>query len=147
MGVRETGILFAELSLAQLSLNGARASFLVNMAALELCTIPNFQDGKEEDSAVCSYLGLLAMLVHRKEDVRELRRKRVLQGGAGLVNKDALSFFTGLQSLPRGHRYVSVMVEIKEYKEKRAVRIKVLAFVNKNRKTIVTIFSAVGAIV
>ncbi|KAJ1277173.1 hypothetical protein BS78_05G274600 [Paspalum vaginatum] len=147
MGVEERGTLFAELSLAQLSLNGAPASFLVNMAALELCTTPNFQEAREEDSAVCSYLSLLTMLVHRKEDVHERRRKRVLQGGAGLVNKDALSFFTSLQSLPQGRRYVSVVVEIKEYKERRRVRIKVLAFVYKNRKTMVTVFSAIGVIV
>ncbi|KAK1613681.1 hypothetical protein QYE76_019198 [Lolium multiflorum] len=68
MGIKKDS-LFAELSLAPLSLNDSRASWLVNMAALELCTTLNFQD---EDSAVCSYLLLFAMFVDREEDVHEL---------------------------------------------------------------------------
>nr|CAB3490569.1 unnamed protein product [Digitaria exilis] len=42
MGISKKGILSAELSYAPLSLDDERASFLINMAALELCTTSNF---------------------------------------------------------------------------------------------------------
>jgi hypothetical protein len=148
MGVNKRGI-FAELSMAPLSLDDERASFLINMAALELCTTSNFQEAEPEDSAVCSYLLLLSLLVHREEDVQELRTKHLLQGGAGLINKDALTFFTRLQSLPlRGSKcYVRIMMEIETYKVKRQMQIKVHAFFYKNQRTIFAIFSVVGVLV
>ncbi|KAF8665873.1 hypothetical protein HU200_053954 [Digitaria exilis] len=148
MGISKKGILSAKLSLAPLSLDDERASFLINMAALELCTTSNFQEAGDEDSAVCSYLLLLSMLVHREEDVQELRTKHLLQGGAGLINKDALDFFTSLQSLPlRGLCYVRVMVEIENYKVKRWIRIMVHAFLYKNKKTILTALSVISVLV
>jgi hypothetical protein len=49
MGINKRGILLAELSLTPLSLDDERASFLINMAALELCTTSSFQDAEEED--------------------------------------------------------------------------------------------------
>nr|CAB3492247.1 unnamed protein product [Digitaria exilis] len=131
MGISKKGILSAELSLAPLSLDDERASFLINMAALELCTTSNFGEAGDEDSAVCSYLLLLSMLVHREEDVQELRTKHLLQGGAGLINKDSLGFFTSLQSLPlRGLCYGRVMVEIE-----------------RNKRTILTAISVIGVLV
>jgi hypothetical protein len=149
MGINKRGILLAELSLTPLSLDDERASFLINMAALELCTTSSFQDAEEEDSAVCSYLLLLSMLVHREEDVQELRTKHLLQGGAGLVNKDALDFFTSLQSLPlRGSScFVRIMVEIENYRVNRRLKIKLHAFFYRNKKTIVTVFSIFGVLV
>ncbi|CAN6373564.1 unnamed protein product [Urochloa humidicola] len=148
MGVSMKGILTAKLSLVPLSLDDERASFLINMAALELCTTPKFLEAEDEDSAVCSYLLLLSMLVHREEDVQELRTKHLLQGGAGLVNKDALNFFTNLQSLPlRGLCYVRVMVEIEKYKVGRRVQTKVHAFLYKNKKTIFTFLSVISVLV
>ncbi|KAG0530953.1 hypothetical protein BDA96_05G232200 [Sorghum bicolor] len=148
MGVNKRGI-FAELFMAPLSLDDERASFLINMAALELCTTSNFQEAEPEESAVCSYLLLLSLLVHREEDVQELRTKHLLQGGAGLVNKDALTFFTRLQSLPlRGSNcYVRIMMEIEKYKVNRQMQIKVHAFFYKNKRTIFAIFSVVGVLV
>jgi hypothetical protein len=148
MGISKRGI-FAELSMAPLSLDDERASFLINMAALELCTTSNFQEAEPEESAVCSYLLLLSLLVHREEDVQELRTKHLLQGGAGLVNKDALTLFTRLQSLPlRGSKcYVCIMMEIETYKVKRRMQIKVHAFFYKNKSSIFAIFSVVGVLV
>ena len=150
MGVNKKGILSAELSLTPLSLDDERGSFLLNMAALELCTTSNFlaPEAADEDSAVCSYLLLLSMLVHREQDVHELRTRHLLQGGAGLVNKDALGFFTMLQSLPlRGSCYVRVMVEIERYKVSRRIRTKVHAVLYKNKKTIFTVFTVIGVLV
>ncbi|KAG2564134.1 UPF0481 protein At3g47200-like [Panicum virgatum] len=147
MGVREKGSLFAELSLAPLSLDDTRASLLVNMAALELRTTPSFHDADDEDSAVCSYLLLLGMIVDREEDVHELRRRRILQGGGGLTNREALEFLASLQGLRLGSRYVRTMEEIESYKSERRTRTKVHAFVYRNLKTIVAAISAIAAVV
>ncbi|KAL6654524.1 hypothetical protein ACP70R_007989 [Stipagrostis hirtigluma subsp. patula] len=147
MGVEKKGTLFPELSLVPLSLDDARASILVNLAALELCTTPDFYEAEDEESAVCSYLRLLAMLVDREEDVHELRTKHVLQGGGGLTDKDALKFFTSLQHLRGGPCYYETMKEIQNYKETRRMQTKLHAFVYKNMKTIVMVCSAIGALV
>ncbi|KAF6991778.1 hypothetical protein CFC21_008827 [Triticum aestivum] len=144
MGVKNKRVLFAEISLPSLSLDHARASWLINMAAFEVCTTPNFQAVEDEESVVSSYLLLFAMLVDREEDVHELRRKRLLQGGGGLTNKEALDFFTGLQGLPLGSSYIRIMEEIENYRVKRRTRTKLHAFVYKNLRIIVTVFSAVG---
>ncbi|KAJ1277024.1 hypothetical protein BS78_05G262500 [Paspalum vaginatum] len=147
MGLKKENTLFPELSLPPLSLNRSRASWLINMAALELCTTPDFEEVEDEESAVCSYLLLLAMLVDREEDVHELRTKRVLQGGGGLTNKEALDFFTSLQDLRAGSTYLRTMLEIENYRETRLVQTRLHAFVYKNMKTIVAVFSAIGALV
>ncbi|CAN6372748.1 unnamed protein product [Urochloa humidicola] len=146
MGLTKKRIFFGELSMAPLSLDDLRASLLVNMAALELCTTPEFfdDDAEIEDSAVCSYL-LLCMLVHRKEDVHQLRSKSILKGGAGLSKTNALKFFTNLQSLRLGRNCGYVMVEIESYRIKRKMRIKVYTFFRNNLKTILGVLSAIGA--
>ncbi|GJN28261.1 hypothetical protein PR202_gb16366 [Eleusine coracana subsp. coracana] len=122
MGFKTTGALFAELSLAPLSLDSERASWLINMAAHELCTTSNFRAAEDEESAVCSYLLLLAMLVDREEDVQELRTKRLLQGGGGLNDREALAFFRSVQSLRLGSCYVRIMNDIETYRYKRQTR-------------------------
>ncbi|CAN6362439.1 unnamed protein product [Urochloa humidicola] len=148
MGLNKRGAFFAELSLAPLSLTDGRASRLINMAALELCTTSEFLHARAEDSAVCSYLRLLSMLVNREDDIHELRKKGILQGGSGLTNKEALDFFTGLQSrLPEGPCYVLTMIQIENYRVKKRMQIKVYAFVYRNIKTILTIITATAALV
>jgi hypothetical protein len=144
MGLSRKWIIFKKLSMAPLSLSDVRASWLVNMAALELCTTPDFFDNHTagfEDSAVCSYLLLLSMLMHREEDVHELRAKGILQG-AGLNNNKTLDFFTSLHSLRKGRCYALVMVQIQQYRNKRPW-IKVYTFVHNNRKYITTLVAAI----
>ncbi|KAG2564856.1 hypothetical protein PVAP13_7NG045800 [Panicum virgatum] len=98
----------AELSLAPLSLNYARASRLVNMAALEICCLtPTTLTYNIEESAVCSYLLLLSMLAQKEDDVHELRRHGVLEGGAGLTNKQVEE-----EDVGQGAR---VLVQAQEY--------------------------------
>ncbi|CAN6374410.1 unnamed protein product [Urochloa humidicola] len=148
MGLNKRGAFFTELSLAPLSLTDGRVSRLINMAALELCTTSSFRYARAEDSAVCSYLRLLSMLVNREDDVHELRTKGILQGGSGLTNKEALDFFTKLQSrLPHGRCYVRTMEQIENYRVKRRMWIKVYAFVYRNIKTILTVITATAALV
>jgi len=150
MGLASEWFIFAELSMAPLSLDDRRASMLVSMAALELCTTPDFLDdpgAKPEDSAVCSYLLLLRMLTHREEDVHELRAKGVLKG-AGLTNSKALEFFTGLEGLRKGRCYFDVMVEIERYRVTRWPGwLRLYAFVYNNWKYIVAVGSAVGGMI
>jgi len=148
MGLDRKWIVLAELSMAPLCLNDARARWLVNMAALELCTTPDFFDdhtAEFEDSAVCSYLLLLSMLMHREEDVHELRTNGILQG-AGLNNNKTLDFFTSLHSLRKGRCYALVMVEIQNYRNKRPW-IKVYKFVYNNWKYIVAVGSTISGII
>jgi hypothetical protein len=121
---------------------------LVSMAALELCTTPDFFDedtAEFEDSAVCSYLLLLSMLMHREEDVHELRTKGILQG-AGLNNNQTLDFFTSLHSLRKGRCYAHVMVEIQNYRNKRPW-IMVYTFVYNNWKYILAVSSAISGFI
>ncbi|KAF8731788.1 hypothetical protein HU200_015726 [Digitaria exilis] len=148
MSLTEEWIYFAKLSMAPLSLNDSRASLLVNMAAHELCTVPDFWDDDEagdEDSAVCSYLLLLCMMMNREDDVQHLRASGVLEGGAGLSNRQALDFFTGLQTLRIGRCYGCVMAQIESYRMARPLRIKVYAFVYNNWKAIVAVGSVLRA--
>ncbi|KAG2559305.1 uncharacterized protein LOC120685611 [Panicum virgatum] len=147
MGLKEKGNLFAELSLAPLSLDDTRTSLLANMAALELCSTSSFPDADDEESAVCSYLLLLGMIVDREEDVHELRRRRLLQGGGGLTNREALEFLARLQGLRLGSRYVRTMEEIESYKLEQRTRTKVHAFVYRNMKTMIVALSAIAAVV
>uniref|UniRef100_M8CVY8 Uncharacterized protein n=1 Tax=Aegilops tauschii TaxID=37682 RepID=M8CVY8_AEGTA len=122
MGVRK-GLLSGELFLAPLSLDDANAGFLVNMAALELCTTPDFSEAGEERSTVCSYLCLLGMVTDRVEDVQELRTNHILQGGAGLTNEDALRLFISLEKhLRPGRCYLRTMLDIENYRVHRPVR-------------------------
>ncbi|TKW02526.1 hypothetical protein SEVIR_8G247600v4 [Setaria viridis] len=146
MTLNQKGTLFAELSLAPLSLDRDRASFLVNMAALELCTVQSFSAARDGDSAVCSYLLLLAKLVYREEDVQELRVRGLLQGGGGLTNEEALRFFTSFQGLRFGPYYYRIMVQIQIYRESSRMKTKSFAFFHNHKKTIAAVVSGVVSV-
>ena len=147
MGLSQEGTLFAELSLAPLTLDCDLASYLLNMEALELCMVKSFSKAPVEDSAVCSYLLLLANLVHRHEDVHQLRVSGLLQGGGGLTDEEALRFFTNLRNMRHGRCYNRVMAQIEIYKESRWKEAKVYAFYYKNKKTIAAVVTGIGALV
>lgn len=143
-------LLHVDLSLPPLSLDRNRATYLVNMAALELCTVKSFTAAVVHDSAACSYLLILAMLVNREEDVQVLRSTGLLQGGGGLNDTQALSFFTSLQGLRLGICYNHVMQHIESYKDKSWMWTKLYAFLYKNWKIItgaVAAFGSVGTII
>ncbi|KAM3389045.1 hypothetical protein ACQJBY_011278 [Aegilops geniculata] len=147
MGVRK-GLLSGELFLAPLSLDDGNARFLVNMAALELCTTPDFSEVGEERSTVCSYLCLLGMVTDRVEDVQELRTNHILQGGAGLTNEDALRLFISLEKhLRPGRCYLRTMLDIENYRVHRPVRTMVYRFGYKNVKTIIAVVTVVATVV
>ncbi|XP_047063699.1 uncharacterized protein LOC124671365 [Lolium rigidum] len=136
--------LSGELLLAPLSLDYGNASFLVNMAAFELCTTPDFFEEDEENSTVCSYLCLLGMVTDSEEDVQKLRKKHILQGGAGLNNQDALDLFNRLEKhLRPGVQYLRTILAIENYRANRPIRIMLYRFIYKNFKTIATVVTAI----
>lgn len=150
MGVeRTTGIFSGELSMVPLTLDQARGSFLMNMAALELCMASRHpeSDIKEEDYVVCSYLLILALLVRKDEDVQELQQKYLLRGGFDY--RDALEFFTSVRrslKVPDQSPYGRIMEEIDEYKTKRKPLDNTLGCAKRNKKTVAAVFAAITVI-
>jgi hypothetical protein len=131
---------FAKIFLAPLLLDEIRSSWLVNMAALEVCMATDAQE-----SVICSYLAMLAMLMDREEDVHQLRSKRLVQGE--LTNKETLDFFKSLiKHISGGHLYIHMLEEIEDYKLKWWMWIKVHEFVYKNLKTIIAVLTVIGVL-
>ncbi|KAF8722603.1 hypothetical protein HU200_022438 [Digitaria exilis] len=152
MAIHRRHRLFAELSLSPLFLSEVTACWLVNMAAQEASTSGARSSAMEEeeeasdDFVVSSYLSVLAMLMDRKEDVHELRRRRVLHGA--LSNKEALGFFKGLgQHLRFGSRYYATLEGIDSYKRHKSVRITAYKFVYNNYKFIAAFLSVTGVLI
>ncbi|CAD6252888.1 unnamed protein product [Miscanthus lutarioriparius] len=146
MHLNHKGAVFTKLSLAPLSLDHDRASYLVNMAALELCTVESFGAATDEVSAVCSYLLLLANLVYREEDVQELRERGLLQIGGGLTNSEALAFFTSVRGLRFGPCYHRIMEQIKTYRDNSLMKTKLHAFLHNHKKTLAAVVTGIGAV-
>ncbi|CAD6342283.1 unnamed protein product [Miscanthus lutarioriparius] len=136
--------LYGELSLSPVFLSDVTACWLVNMAALEASTAGAARD--TDGFVVSSYLSVLAMLMDRKEDVHELRRRGLVHGA--LSNKQALGFFKGLgQHLRFGRRYFTALEEIDSYKRHRSVRIKAYKFVYNYCKFIAAFLSVTGVLI
>ncbi|TVU22671.1 hypothetical protein EJB05_32386, partial [Eragrostis curvula] len=146
MCIKKRGPFFADLCMPPLQLD-ARPSWLINMAALEICMSSDFLEEEDEYSTVCSYLNLLTMLVHREADVYDLRKKGLLKGGGGFTDQEALAFFSSLRSLRHGSSYIRTIVDIQDYMRKRPTRTKVHAFIYRNIKIITTFFSALVALI
>ncbi|XP_062192463.1 UPF0481 protein At3g47200-like [Phragmites australis] len=135
--------LFSQLSLSPVFLNGVTASWLVNMAALEASTSSSWES---DGFLVSSYLSVLAMLMDRKEDVHELRERRVLHGT--LSNKQVLGFFKDLgQHLRLGRQYFATLEQIDAYKRHRSLWIAAHKFVYNHFKVIATVLSITGVLI
>jgi hypothetical protein len=143
MGFKE-GRLSAELVLPHILLTYLRASFLVNMAAFEITSKPRPNHG--EDTAFCSYVQLLGMLMDKEVDVQELRSKRLLQGGGGLTDKETLDFFTSLQGVTAGPLYHRTIRDVEMYKQNRRMWVKVYAFCYKYKKTVLAVLSVIATL-
>uniref|UniRef100_A0A0A9AMJ2 Uncharacterized protein n=1 Tax=Arundo donax TaxID=35708 RepID=A0A0A9AMJ2_ARUDO len=91
--------IFPKIYLAPLHLDNTSACWLVNMVAFEMCVESVWTD----DYPVNSYLAILSLLVDKKDDLRELRIKRIVDG---LTDRQTLEFFGGLgQNLCAGQAY------------------------------------------
>jgi hypothetical protein len=133
--------LSAELLLPHILLSYVNASFLVNMAAFEITSNPS---NRGEDTAVCSYVQLLGMLMDKEEDVQELRAKRLLQGGGGLTDKEALDLFTSLHGVTMGPLYHRTIRNVEMYKQNKGMWVQVYAFFYKYKKTMLAVLSAIA---
>ncbi|XP_010232562.1 uncharacterized protein LOC100837124 isoform X1 [Brachypodium distachyon] len=141
--------MFGDLVVPPLSLTEANATWLINMAAFELCKTPDFVGDRidDEDSAVCSYLHLFAMLLDQEQHVHELRENKVIEGG-GLTSKEALEFFTCIgKNMRLGKCYLDIIIKIEKFKLKRSVLLKLYLFITRNRNKIITVLSVFAAVV
>lgn len=144
MGIRK-GFLFDKLFLMPLKLDRTRASCLANMVAFEVCTA-SYSSQSTNDSAVCSYVAILAMLMHREEDVHKLRSEGFVHGE--LSDKQIIKFFNGLaQQISPGDRYFQILEDIQDCQRRRWLRIMVCKFVSDNAKAIAAVLSLIGVFV
>jgi hypothetical protein len=142
MGFKE-GSFSAELFLPPIVLTYSRASYLFNMAAFEMTS--KLRPGHGEDSAVCSYVQLLGMLMDREEDVQELRSRGLLPGGGGLTDKETLDFFTSLR-VTKGPLYHRSIRDVEMYKQNRWIWVKVRAFWHKYKKPMLGALSVLATL-
>ncbi|KAI5021280.1 hypothetical protein ZWY2020_055125 [Hordeum vulgare] len=137
---------FSDLFVPPLCLTEANATSLVNMAALELCIAPDFNDVGAENSAVCSYLHLFAMLLDQERHVQDLRKNKVIEGG-GLTSKETLQFFTSIgKNMRHGTSYLHIIIEIDEFKRKRSFLLKAYLFIMKHWTKIIAVTTVIGAV-
>ncbi|XBI50711.1 hypothetical protein VPH35_114077 [Triticum aestivum] len=144
MDIRK-GPLFGDLSFTPLALNVSNACLLANMAAFEVCTA-SWDLCDVQETAVFLYLALLGMLMDQKEDVRDLRRKHLVQGE--LTNQEVFDFFKSLtRHLPVGLSFLLVLTSIEKYQANRRIWVKAHKFIYNNFKTISAVLSVVGVLV
>jgi hypothetical protein len=135
------GTLFHKVFLPSLRLNENTACWLINMAAFEVCTALH-----DSEYIVSSYLALFAMLMHREEDVHELRAKHLIHGE--FTNKQTLHFFKGSHAgnLRPGNEFYSILRRLERYKGRSGLWIAIHKFVYNNLKAIVTVLSIIGVL-
>ncbi|KAE8793629.1 hypothetical protein D1007_31660 [Hordeum vulgare] len=149
MGFHKKYPFFGVLVVPPLCLTEANATWLVNMAAFELCKTPEFEDDDTgaEKSDVCSYLQLFTMLLDQEKHVHELRENHVIEGG-GLTSKETLEFFTSIgQNMQVGKSYLDIIIQIENFKQSRSCWQKSWIFSNKNRNKIMAVISAIGVVI
>ncbi|KAF6992844.1 hypothetical protein CFC21_009800 [Triticum aestivum] len=149
LGGKKFGFLFGDLRVPPLFPTDANATWLVNMAAFELCKTPDFEgaDVKDEDSAVCSYLHLFAMLLDQDEHVHDLRKTKVIEGG-GLTSKEMLELFTGIgKNMRLGKCYLDIIIEIEKFKQRRSIWLKLYLFFIKHWTKIMAVVTVLGAVI
>nr|TKW01634.1 hypothetical protein SEVIR_8G193600v2 [Setaria viridis] len=133
--------LFGELSLAPVALNELTACWLINMVAYEA-----FLGATQADNfAVSSYIFLVAHLINREEDVRDLRARGIIS--SAMSDGETLHFFkSAAPSLRIGDRYIQISKRIHEYKQERWIWIAIHRFLYDNIKVIVAVVSVVGVL-
>lgn len=134
--------LFGKLWLPPVYLGGLTMSLLMNMAAFEM-----LQGGTSDmDYGACSYMQIMAVLINREDDVRELRAKRILY--PVFSDKETLEFFKSVcPYLPYGGQYDRVLQQLSDYQQDRRVRVTLHKFVYNNLKYLLTSGSAFGLLI
>uniref|UniRef100_A0ACD5XGD7 Uncharacterized protein n=1 Tax=Avena sativa TaxID=4498 RepID=A0ACD5XGD7_AVESA len=134
------GPVFGKLWLPPVYLGELTMCWLTNMAAFEML------QGGTSDYGVSSYVQILAVLMNRADDVRELRTKRILY--PVLSDEETLNFFKSIAPfLPYGRQYDRVLQQLSDYHQNRRVRVTLHKIMYNNLKYIITAGSAVGFLI
>ncbi|OEL38087.1 hypothetical protein BAE44_0000894 [Dichanthelium oligosanthes] len=135
------GHFFGKLSLMPLSLDPSSASWILNLAAFEMCMATNFG----ASNYVNAYLSVVALLIEKEDDVCVLRTKRIVT--SSMSNKETLKFFKGLAPvLMPGVAYLLFTQQLEDFKRKRWMRIAIYRFFYTNAKAIATVLSIIGVL-
>ncbi|KAF8712740.1 hypothetical protein HU200_028508 [Digitaria exilis] len=137
-------LLSSELSLSPLLLNvDVMTCWLVNMAALESAKATTPMSFDADGYVVSSYLSILAMLMDREEDVRELRRRGAITNI--FSDEQTLAIFKcfGLH-LRMGYNYMDILQAMDHYMRHRPLRIAIYKFFFYNNKTIAAVLPSLG---
>ncbi|KAI5021279.1 hypothetical protein ZWY2020_055124 [Hordeum vulgare] len=140
---------FGDLEVRPLYLSEGNAAWLVNMAAFELCKTPDFQSDHvhDRDSAVCSYLHLFAMLLDQKQDVHELQKEHVIEGG-GLTSKLTLEFFASIgKNMRPGTFYLHTIKRIGKFRNDMSSLLRFILFLKRKRAKVMALISIIAAVV
>ncbi|WVZ95954.1 hypothetical protein U9M48_041654 [Paspalum notatum var. saurae] len=133
--------LYGELALAPMVLNKLTACWLFNMVAYEA----SLGAACADNFAVSSYVSVVSLLMNQQEDVKELRGKGVVV--SAFSDEMTLASFKNLAAHVRvGYRYYDVFEHLQQYRQERWVWIAVHAFLYRNLKTIIAVFSAIGVL-
>ncbi|KAF0893660.1 hypothetical protein E2562_028067 [Oryza meyeriana var. granulata] len=134
------GPLMGKLWLPPVFLGELTMCWLTNMAAFEML------QGGTSDYGVSSYVQIMAVLMNRPDDVRELRTKRIVY--PVLSDQQTLDFFKSIcRYLPYGQQYKRVLQQLSDYHHHRPVRVTLHKFVYTNFKYILTAGSAFGFLI
>ncbi|XBI22473.1 hypothetical protein VPH35_063489 [Triticum aestivum] len=142
MGVGKKNPLFGNLWLPPVYLSELTMSLLINMAAFEM-----LQGGTSDaDYGASSYMQIMAVLMNREDDVRELRAKRILY--PVFSDQETLDFFKSVcPYLQYGRQYDRVLQRLSHYQQDRTVRVALHKFVYNNLKYLLTSGSAFGLLI
>ncbi|KAE8773235.1 hypothetical protein D1007_54650 [Hordeum vulgare] len=134
--------LFGNLCLPPVYLSELTMSLLINMAAFEM-----LQGGTSDaDYGASSYMQIMAVLMNREDDVRQLRAKRILY--PVFSDQETLDFFKSVcPYLRKGGQYDRVLQRLSDYQQDRTVRITLHKFVYNNLTYLLTSGSAFGLLI
>ncbi|KAM3198652.1 hypothetical protein ACQJBY_073691 [Aegilops geniculata] len=142
---------FSDMGVGKNPLFGKLRLPAVYLSELTMCMamFEIFQAAASQSDAeygVSSYMQIMAVLMNREDDVRELRSKRILY--PVLSDLDTIDFFKSLcPFLQYGRQYVRVMKQLSDYQQDRRVRVGLHKFVYNNFKYMLTSLSALGFLV
>ncbi|KAI5021287.1 hypothetical protein ZWY2020_055132 [Hordeum vulgare] len=100
-----------------------------------------------QNSAVCSYLHLFAMLLDQKQDVHELQKEHVIEGG-GLTSKLTLEFFASIgKNMRPGTFYLHTIKRIGKFRTDMSSLLRFILFLKRKRAKIMALISIIAAVV
>lgn len=136
--------LFGNLWLPPVYLSELTISLLINMAAFEML----HGGTSDADYGASSYMQIMAVLMNREDDVRELRAKRILY--PVFSDQETLDFFKSVCPYLQyryGRQYDRVLQRLSDYQQDRTVWVALHKFVYNNLKYLLTSGSSSGLLI